>query len=87
MAFTSLITKKYVFGNKRVHVGSWDSTGVATGNIDTGLKRVQHCQISHKGTAVEGASATINATFPLASGSVTIVTTAGDAGYWLAIGV
>ena len=86
MVFTSSIIAKYVFGNKRVHVGSWDSTAVASGDIDTGLKRVEICEIWHKGTAVEIASAVVNETFPLASGDVTIVTASGDAGYWEAKG-
>ena len=87
MTFTSTVLKKYVFGNRRVHVGSWDSAGVTGGDIDTKLKRVEYATIVHKGTAVTTATAVINETFPLASGSVTVVATAGDAGYWLAIGL
>lgn len=86
MAFTSTITKKYVFGNRRKHVGTWTSTDVTGGDIDTGLKRVESLMLTHKGSAVEAAVAVVNETFPLASGSVTIVTSSGDTGYWEAIG-
>lgn len=86
MAFTSTKIKSYIWGNRRCHVGSWDSTGVTGGDIDTGLKRCEICKIWHKGTAVEAAKAVVNETFPLAGGDVTIVATAGDTGYWKAIG-
>lgn len=86
MAFSSSIVKKYVWGNRRVHSGSWDSTGVTGGDIDTGLKVTEICLLMHTGTSVEAAGAVINETFPLASGSVTIVASSGDAGGWIAIG-
>lgn len=86
MAFTSSILSKFVWGNRRVRMGNWDSTGVTGGDIATGFKITEICIIGHKGSSTEAASAVINETFPLASGSVTIVATAGDAGYWIAIG-
>ena len=87
MVWSSTIIKKNIFGTKRVVYGSWDATGVAGGDIATGLKRVESCAIWHKGVAVEAAVGVVNATFPLKGGDVTIVCTAGDAGYYLAVGI
>ena len=88
MAWSTAIIKKNIFGTKRVIYGSWTSTGATTGgDIATGLKRVESCAIWHKGIAVEAAVAVVNETFPLKGGDVTIVCTAADTGYWLAIGI
>jgi len=87
MAWSTSILKKYVFGNRRVHIGSFNSAGATGGDITTGLKRVEICILQHSSDAVAGDHATINATFPLASGSVTVVSTSGDTGYWIAIGL
>jgi len=67
-------------------MGSWDSTGVTGGDIATGFKVTEVLILVHKGSSVEAATAVVNETFPLASGDVTIVATAGDAGYWIATG-
>jgi len=87
MAWSSTVIKRTVFGNRRVVYGSWDATAVTGGDIATGLSRTDSCIIWHKGAAVEAAVGVVNETFPLASGNVTIVVTAGDAGYYLAIGI
>jgi len=88
MAWATSILKKYVFGHRRVHAGSWNSAGATGGDITTGLKRVEMCVICHSGnTVVSSGPATIDETFPLASGSVTVAATSGDTGYWLAIGL
>jgi hypothetical protein len=80
------LIKKYIFGNRRVNVGSWNAAGVTGGDIDTKLKRVEMCLLVHQGSAVEAAVAVVNETFPLAGGDVTIVATSGDTGYWMAVG-
>ena len=87
MAWSCTIIKKNIFGTKKVVYGSWNGAAVATGEIATGLKRVESCAVWHSGAAVEAAAATVNETFPLAGGNVTVICTAGDTGYWLAIGV
>jgi len=88
MAWTSTIIKKNIFGTKRVVYGSWSSTAPSTGgDIATGLKRVESCAIWHKGALVSAAVAVVNATFPVAGGGVTIVCTADDTGYWIAVGI
>jgi len=87
MVFSSSILKKYVFGNRRIHVGSWNSALVTGGDIGTGLKRVEILIPFFKGSAVEADNVVVNETFPLASGSVTIVCSSGDTGYWFAIGL
>lgn len=88
MVWSFTIIKKNIFGTKKVVYGSWTTT-LATegGDIATGLKRVESCVIWHSGAAVEGAAAVVNETFPLAGGAVTIVCTAQDTGYWLAVGI
>ena len=88
MAFSS--TKIHVrlpIGNRKLVYGSWTSPNATGGNISTGLKRVDICVISHKGSSVTADSAVINETFPLAGGDVTIVCTSGDSGYYIAIGI
>lgn len=86
MAFTSTIQARTKSGNKRIHYGSFDCTGVTGGNIDTGLTVCESIMLTHKGSAVEGAVAVVNETLPIAGDAITIVTTSGDAGYWMAIG-
>ena len=88
MAFTSTILNKYVFGNRRVHSGTWTSGTPSTGGaIETGLKRIEIAKAWHKGAAVEADVAVINDTFPKAASTFTIVCTADDEGYWEATGL
>lgn len=86
MAFSSVILGKSVFGNKKVSWGTWDSAGVATGDIDTGMRACEFFAIIHTGAAVEASVAVVNETMPCAGNAVTIVTTSGDTGLWFAIG-
>ena len=89
MTFSSAVTKQTVFGDRRVAYGTYTQT-VATdvgGDITTGLGVVEHFYIQRAGTAVTAAIATtINESFPLASGDVTIVTPQREPGLWMAIG-
>jgi len=86
MAFTSTIAGRTVAGNKRMHWGAWDGTGVTGGDIDTGLIIAESVMLTHLGSAVEAAVAVVNETLPIAGNAITIVCTSGDAGYWMAIG-
>ena len=87
MAFTSTIAGRTVAGNKRMHWGAWDGTGVTGGDIDTGLVMAESVMLTNKGTALEAAgTAVVNETLPIAGNAITIVCTSGDAGYWMAIG-
>jgi len=87
MAWASAISGRTLAGNKRVHWGTWTSTGATTGgDIDTGLAMCESIMLTHIGSAVEAAVAVINDTLPVAGTEVTVVCTAADTGYWLAVG-
>lgn len=87
MAFSSTITETTVFGNKRVAYGTF-TNGVSDtgGDIETGLNRVDFIHLQVTGSAVDTNAPAVNETFPLASGNVTIVTTANTDGIWVAYG-
>lgn len=86
MAWSSEVLKKTYFGDMAVVMGNWDGAAVTGGDIATGLKKVYHIELQHKGTAVEAAVAVVNETMPLNGGDVTVVCTSGDAGTFIAIG-
>jgi len=87
MAFNVTIENEQILdGNMRIVYGTWDADSVTGGEIATGLSRIDVCVLGHTGTAVEAAVAVCNETFPLASGSVTVVATSGDKGTFMIIG-
>ena len=87
MAFTSAVTLKTVFGNKRVNAGTFTNTSASTGgDIDTGLRNCEGMLLQHSGAAVTADAPAVNGTLPVAGKAVTIVTTADADGYWIAIG-
>lgn len=87
MAFDVTIENEQILeGNMRIVYGTWHADSVTGGEIATGLSRVDVCVLGHTGTAVEAAVAVCNETFPLSSGSVTVVATSGDKGTFMAIG-
>jgi len=87
MAFEFTIENEQILnGNMKIVYGTWNADSVTGGDIVTGLDRVDMCVLGHTGTAVEAAVAVCNETFPLSSGSVTIVATSGDTGTFMAIG-
>jgi hypothetical protein len=88
MAFAYTVEGTSYFGDKKVAWGTFTNGGSDTGgDIKTGLTKVECFLTSLKGSAVIAAAEVINETLPLSSGDVTIVTNAGDDGYWFAIGV
>ena len=87
MAFSYTIENEQILeGNMKIVYETWNADSVTGGDIVTGLSRVDVCVLGHTGSAVEAAAAVVNETLPLASGSVTIVTTSGDTGTFIAIG-
>lgn len=87
MAFASAITDKTVFGNKRVHYGTYTNGGADTGgNIDTGLEVCEGLILAPTGSAVGANASKVNETFPVAGSAVTIVTDADEDGQWFAWG-
>jgi hypothetical protein len=84
MAFGAVVVGKTVFGNKRVHFGTYgSSTG---GDVDTGLRRCEHMILGCKGSAVQGNAPVVDESMPCAGNAVSIVHDSGAVGYWLAIG-
>ena len=84
MAFTTTTSSNTVFGNKRIVFGTFtNDTGSVGGEVATGLTTVDFFMA----VSSAGPSATqVNETLPLASGTVTIVNTPDDTGFWMAIG-
>ena len=87
MAFASAVTEMSVFGNKRVHFGTYVSTdGTQGGDIDTGLRSCEMMLLQGVAAAVTASTPTVNATLPIAGSAVTIVTIADVSGRWMAVG-
>ena len=87
MAFSSEVTRETVFGNVRIKWGTFTTSSTETGgDIETGLTRVHFLVAQHSGDAAVASSPSVNETFPLSGGDVTIVTTESKSGYWFAIG-
>ena len=88
MAFSSTVTIKTQFGNKRIHYGTFTQAGGDTGgDINTGLRSCEAMMLQTSGAAVSADQSSVNETLPCAGSAITIVTTAGAVGYWLAVGL
>lgn len=90
MAFSSTINEDGIpefFGRKKFVSGTF-TNGAADegGDIATGLRRVIAFVVQQTGSAVTTGCPVVNETFPLESGTVTIVTDADADGIWYAIG-
>lgn len=88
MAFSSTITDKTVFGNKRRHTGTFSCSSAAGGDIDTGLRKCEFLNVIVNTSAIASSAgvAVVNETLPVAGSAVTIVTASSAAGYWEATG-
>jgi hypothetical protein len=90
MAFTSAILGRTVWGDKRVHFGTYTTDSTDTGgDIDTGLSRCEFIVLQETGSSVTADAPVINETFAkggIDGSAVTIVQTASADGIWLAIG-
>ena len=86
MAFT-VTNKKTVQGTgARIVSGTYTNTSGSTGgDISTGLAMTYAMFLQPSTTAVVTSFPVVNETFPL-SGAVTIVTTANEVGYFVAVG-
>lgn len=90
MAFAFTVTDRRIEGHKRVHRGTYASSGGSTGGeIVTDLGTVEHMQLQPLGATVATNQSVINESFPLtnAGGTATIVTDANQSGLWEAVGV
>jgi hypothetical protein len=93
MAFSYTVQKRSIMSPFRIAWGTYTDAASTGGNIVTGLKRIYQFWIQESSTAVIANRAVVNNNFPLASGTVTIVTNGSTApplsysGYWFAIGI
>jgi len=91
MTFSTTITVKTVWGNKRVHYGIVSQqSGDEGGVVKTGLRKIESFDIWAGGKAIHEQAPTVNATFPIvpgdASGIVVILGSGVSTAYWLAVG-
>lgn len=93
MAFTSTVEKRMIFGNMRVHIGTYKSAGGSTGgNINTGLRHCWFIKLQKSGDAVGANANSVNenkaqtGSLPMDGSAVTIVTDANEGGLFMAIG-
>ena len=87
MAFVSAITETTVFGNKRIHFGTYVSaSGTAGGDVNTGLRSCEMMLLQGVAAAVTASTPTVNETLPIEGSAVTIVTIANASGRWMAVG-
>lgn len=86
MAFSSTVSYKTTFGNRRVHYGSWTGGSTTGGDIDTGLRLCEHIQLTANNSAVATNAPVVNESFPVAGSAVTIVVDSNQNGYWTAYG-
>lgn len=87
MAFAYTKTQETVFGNKKVIWGTFTNGGSDTGgDIETGLTNCDGLIIQQTGSAVTTGAPVVNETFPVAGGSITVVTDADADGVWYAWG-
>jgi hypothetical protein len=88
MAITTVVIGKTVYGNKKVHYGTYTLSGAATtGDIETELDQVHGGMVGALGALIVADAPTIDETFPLADGDVTIIGTANSSGCWVAVGL
>lgn len=86
--FASAVLGRSVFGNKQIVWGTYTAAGGSTGGtVTTGLDQVDMFIPTAGGASIVADAPTVNSTFPLASGSVTLIVTATTTGYWTAIGL
>jgi len=85
MAFSSAVSERTIFGNKRVHYGTFDGGGDNGGDINTGLASVEFMSLTPLTTAPAAAPA-VAETLPVDGSAVTIACGADVDGYWMAIG-
>jgi hypothetical protein len=86
MAFSQATLFQTAFGNKKVVHGSYDGSGVTTGELSTGLNNVEGVVLTPNGASIVADAPTVNEAFPLAGSAVTLIFTSGTKGYWTAFG-
>jgi hypothetical protein len=76
-----------VFGDRKMTMGKYVNTASTTGgNIDTGLKICERIILQPSAGTVIANNPVVNETLPVAGNAITIVTSAGEDGDWIAFG-
>ena len=87
MAFSSIIKGRATMGELEVTWGTFDGDSVTTGEIDLGLRYLQHADFLSLASAV-GNDVVMNETVPgpgdSSTGLYTIIFDSGEAGTWMA---
>lgn len=85
MAFSYTVNSRSKRGALVEVVGTFANSSSTGGDIDTGLMRILHMSLTVNAAVVTNAPV-VNETFPLESGTATIVTGNNESGTWVAIG-
>lgn len=87
MAFASAITARDIWGSQAVTMGTFTNGGGETGgDIKTGLHLCTAIFLQHGAGAVVADAPVVNETLPVDGSAVTVVTTDGADGTWIAFG-
>ncbi len=89
MAFEYSITKRYAFGDATVLIGTYTNGELDTGGdikVSPEIRTVQFFTIQPLGTS-SSTTHILNESFPADGDAITVVTAAGEAGLFMAIGV
>jgi hypothetical protein len=87
MAFTVSNTRIVQGVGSRIVTGTYTCTDATTGgDVDTGLSMVYAFVLTPKAAATSANAPVYNETLPT-SNKITIVTTTGETGTWMAVGV
>jgi hypothetical protein len=85
MAFSFTKTQENPMGGMRMTCGTFTGTGVAAGNIYTGLQKVVFMYLQANNTASPTEQCSLSTTLPSVD-PIGIVMTNGVCGYWWAVG-
>lgn len=88
MAFTSTVEFKLPIGDVWIAGGTWNGSGVTTGELATELVYCHTIVLGHTGNGVQANDASVDETIPgpLTGGLCTIDFDSGATGTWIAVG-
>jgi len=86
MAFEYTVSDEFTVGKAKIVTGTWTNTLTTTGGeISTGLNTILFADAEAYGAAGQDKPA-FNETFPFSAGAITLASTSGYTGGWLAVG-
>lgn len=86
MSFTFTLARRTISDGVWIAYGTYDATGVTTGEIATGLNYIEVAFLTCTGNAVQANAPSIDESFPFVGGTITIDCDSGDTGNWIAFG-